>query len=187
MAGVVASILSLVLDMPRIVLVSSDVPTQVPLVLEVSDRVESFQIPQGYTAAHLVRGTILGTSTCGRLDCGYARSRMNQTVPETSTQHRVETTITSHGREFGRNFAISKANTNNQMLPIAAPVALDRRRQLGFALFAYERCSFLVFLSTVKHLRVSGMHCISVLSSTQDNSLSDQSLPGNAARAIPQT
>src|ERR1700739_4552189 len=42
-------------------------------------------------------------------------------------------------------------------------------------------------LATVKHLRISGKCCISALPWAQDNSLSDQSLPGNAARAIPRT
>ena len=83
-------------------------------------RILKFQSSHLYSRKDL---DVLETSRCGRPDCCYVRFRTYQMIPETSTQHRVEATISSDGREFDRNLAISNANTNNPMLPIAAPAA----------------------------------------------------------------
>lgn len=58
----------------------------------------------------------------------YAGFQMNQTIPETSIQHTVEAAITSDGREFDRDFAISKVKTNSPTAFLALNAPCNPKR-----------------------------------------------------------
>jgi hypothetical protein len=127
------------------------------------------------------RGSDMGTTLEMRIQDSlawfvYAYFRMNQAIAETSIQDPVAAAITRVGREFDRNLASSNAKSIRRM-----PRFQTER------MFFRPVARLLLFLSTAKHLRASGMHCISAVSPTQDNSLSDQLLSGERSTRDPVT
>ena len=81
---------------------------------------------------------------------------MNQTIPETNIQHTVEVKSTSDGREFDRNFAVSEANTNNPMLPLAAPAASTPTAFLALSAPCNPMRSFFHFRAFQSASRIAG-------------------------------